>query len=341
MSKYNTISPYYVSALLQGAIRLGLDVQSLVDSSDLGLVFSDLCENTDKMDRIEPDKVSELIRKVWFELNDEFMGFTDQACKRGVFAIVAKLLIEEQTLGQALRNASYLYSTLRNDIYLRYEEKPYGVELSLDLVKPELDEGHFLVEFFLLIWHRFSNWLVAERIRLKYVMFKYPSPAHVEEYSLLFPCHCRFNCSSNALVFESESMNLTIKQGDKELRQFLINSPADLLSKPDFQRSFSTQVMNLILNEDNSFKSLTDLARYFNMSSRNLRRRLSEENRSYVEIKQQLREERAISLLNDERMSISQVGQDLGFVDLATFSRAFKNWTGLSPRHYREKYTNR
>lgn len=338
MNKYNSISPYYVHALLQGAIRQGYDVDALLCRYGLNLDLIKQHQTGCDKSRIETSKVSALIRDVWGLLDDEFMGFTDIPCKQGVFSIIAKQVINEQTLGNALKSASYLYSTIRNDIRLEFDEVPAGIRLSFQTLKPELDESYFLVEFFLLIWHRFSSWLVAERVPLKFVTFSYPSPEHVEEYSLLFPCHCQFNSDANALVFDYETMSLNVKQGAKELNQFLVNSPTDLLSKPDFQRSFTTQVMNLIQNEDKSFKSLEDLSNLFSMSPRNLRRRLSDENSSYVEIKQQLREERAISLLSDTSLTVGQIGQTLGFVEVAAFSRAFKNWTGLSPRLYRERY---
>lgn len=338
MDKRNSISLYYVHALLQGALRARVDVSKVM--SDCGLssgILSVSCYGGS--DRISSERVSTLIRSIWRLMDDEFMGFTDQPCKQGVFAIVAKQMIREQTIGESIRRASLLYSTFRNDIVLQLENTTEGARLIFQPVRPELDTANFLVEFFLLVWHRFASWLVAERLPLKYVSLSYQSPPHVAEYSLLFPCHCRFGETQNALVFESALMDLPIKQGQKELNTFLQNSPTDLLSKPDFQRSFSTQVMNMIVDDTMQFKKLDDLASELNMSPRNLRRVLEKENTSYQQIKQKLRCEKALSLLNDSNRSISEIGLELGFDEASVFSRAFKTWMGLSPRAYRDKHS--
>jgi AraC-like DNA-binding protein len=200
-----------------------------------------------------------------------------------------------------------------------------------------LDPDHFIVEFFLLIWHRFSIWLVGQKVALKYANFKYPVPGHVKEYSLLLPCHCRFNQDENSIVFERSALSLPIKQKARELREFLKNSPADLLSKPMFHSTFTTQVMNYMSESRiDSMPRIPQVASYFSMSSRNLRRRLKEENSSYQAIKDTLRKHYAIKLLNNKDLSINQVAREVGFNEPAGFTRAFKQWTGHTPKLYRD-----
>ena len=176
---------------------------------------------------------------------------------------------------------------------------------------------------------------------LKHADFKFSAPAHVKEYSLFFPCHCRFDQNQNSIVFDRSALSLPIKRTAKELREFLKNSPADLLSKPMFHSTFTTQVMNYMggVGENSSIENMPfieEVAVYFNMSSRNLRRRLKEENSSYQSIKDTLRKNHAIKLLNDNNLAINQVAREIGFNEPAGFTRAFKQWTGQTPRQYRE-----
>ena len=51
----------------------------------------------------------------------------------------------------------------------------------------------------------------------------------------------------------------------------------------------------------------------------------------------QLREQRAIDLLKKSELSIADIAHSVGFSDPSVFSRAFKKWTGLSPRAYRNE----
>lgn len=338
MSHQNTISSYYAHTLLQGALSRGFSVKRLIDECELPAALLSQNFQTSEFERIPADQISQLIRSIWALLDDEFMGFTETACKQGVFSIVAKQIIREPTLGEALNSACYLYRTIRNDIDMRLEHYHGESRLIFKVLKTELDSKHFLVEFFLLIWHRFSSWLVASRLGLRYATFNYPSPAHVLEYSLLFPCHCRFNESDSAIVFASTTMQMPIRQGLNELSVFLQNSPSDLLSKPDFQRTYKTQVMNALQRPDYTFLDIDTLAKTFSMSARNLRRRLKEEGTSYQQIKDKLRMARAKDLLRLGALSVNEISRQVGFQEAAAFTRAFKSWTGLSPRAYKEKY---
>lgn len=315
--------------IIRGAKRLNYDTTALLQAAGLPEV---------SRERLPPEKATQLIRSVWQVMDDEFMGFTQQRCKQGVFAIMARQAIQCQTLREALIQGSYFYQTVRNDIGLTFSENEDEAVMTFTVKDESLDPDHFIVEFFLLIWHRFSIWLVGQKVPLKYANFKYPSPGHVKEYSLLLPCHCRFNQDENSIVFERSALSLPIKQKERELREFLKNSPADLLSKPMFHSTFTTQVMNYIGESSiESMPLIEQVASYFNMSSRNLRRRLKEENSSYQAIKDTLRKNHAIKLLNNKDLAINQVAREVGFNEPAGFTRAFKQWTGQTPKHYRDE----
>jgi AraC-like DNA-binding protein len=270
------------------------------------------------------------------------MGFTEQRCRQGVFAIMARQAIHCQTLREALIQGTHFYDLIRNDVGISFQEQGEEAVLSFYLKDQSLDPDHFIVEFFLLIWHRFSIWLVGQKVPLKYANFKYSVPDHVKEYSLFFPCHCRFNQSENSIVFDRSALSLPIKQQERELKQFLKNSPADLLSKPMFHSTFTTQVMNymgesMIKNTVEAMPLIEQVAGYFHMSSRNLRRRLKEENSSYQSIKDTLRQDQAMKLLNNKDLAINQVAREIGFNEPAAFTRAFKQWTGQTPKDYRDE----
>src|SRR5208283_2488355 len=71
------------------------------------------------------------------------------------------------------------------------------------------------------------------------------------------------------------------------------------------------------------------------MSVRTLQRHLHGERSSLREIRDRVCRERASLRLLDWEVSISGVASELGFCDVAAFSKAFKRWTGKSPSAYR------
>lgn len=71
------------------------------------------------------------------------------------------------------------------------------------------------------------------------------------------------------------------------------------------------------------------------MSTSTLKRRLSEEETTFRELRQAFLRERAMLQLLDRSLSVSEIATDLGYSDLANFSHAFKRWTGRSPSEFR------
>ena len=71
------------------------------------------------------------------------------------------------------------------------------------------------------------------------------------------------------------------------------------------------------------------------MSSRTLARRLAEENVSFIEVLQRLKQSLAIRYLDDDGMPISRIAWLLGFEEVSSFSHACGRWTGKSPRELR------
>jgi AraC-like DNA-binding protein len=78
------------------------------------------------------------------------------------------------------------------------------------------------------------------------------------------------------------------------------------------------------------------VAKLCGVSTRTLVRRLSELGTSLKAELDQLRMARAKALLREGQQSMAQVGLNLGYTDASVFSRAFKRWTGQTPRAFRE-----
>ncbi|HEU0031939.1 MAG TPA: AraC family transcriptional regulator ligand-binding domain-containing protein [Kofleriaceae bacterium] len=81
--------------------------------------------------------------------------------------------------------------------------------------------------------------------------------------------------------------------------------------------------------------SAADAATALHMSARTLQRRLDAEGTRFSDVVDATREALARELLGDLALPLGEIAYRVGFSDLATFSRAFKRWTGMPPGLFR------
>jgi AraC-like DNA-binding protein len=77
------------------------------------------------------------------------------------------------------------------------------------------------------------------------------------------------------------------------------------------------------------------IASALKMSARTLQRRLEDEGVRLSALLDEVRERVAKKLLGEATLPLAEVAYRVGFSDLATFSRAFKRWTGVPPGAWR------
>jgi AraC-like DNA-binding protein len=110
----------------------------------------------------------------------------------------------------------------------------------------------------------------------------------------------------------------------------------ELLAPPaETSRSFVARVSKLMAKRLGQGEVTIDaIAAEMSMSVRSLRRHLTEEGSSFRQILQQHRRATIEAILRDEGARLSDLAGRLSYSDGAVLSRAFKSWTGMSPREY-------
>ena len=265
------------------------------------------------------------------------MGFAPQRSKPGTFATMCHLVIHCHSLESVFKRAQGFYNLFEKpvNVALYHDENTAWLEIesegSLD------DPDHFLQESLLVIWHRFSCWLIGQRIDLDEAFFAYPRPGHADEYRHLFHCPLRFDRPHTGFRFHARYLSTPVIRDEREMKLFLENSPADLLARPDGSNSFTARIRAIIGRDfSESLPDFETIATQLNTSPQTLRRRLREENTSFQEIKDNLRRDQAIYHLSRHDFAINEIAHMVGFTEPSTFHRAFKKWTGVTPGAYRE-----
>ena len=287
--------------------------------------------------RVHTDQVARLFKTVQETLDDEFMGFTQTHCKVGLFATMAELVSHCSTLGELLDKAINFYNLVSNDIPMKLSRSQGNAVVSFQLTQPHLDPEHFMAEFWLVIWHRFPSWYIGQPIRLQETHFTFSSPQHRDELQIMFPSQLHFNRSANRLIFDAQYLDKPLVRSDQELETYVQNAPADVMTIPGSDSTLEAKIERIIGQRHPDrlvFAPIHQLAEELGISSQTLHRRLKESATSYQKIKDNLRREVAIQKLVNERLSVEQVADIVGFSESRSFTRAFKHWTGLTPREY-------
>jgi AraC-like DNA-binding protein len=161
-------------------------------------------------------------------------------------------------------------------------------------------------------------------------------PAYRAEYDRIFQVPIVFDAAKNGLwIDEAVLSKYRMPQSSRYLSGVLRDHAEMLLAKLDNEQSTRGRVENLLVPLLHTGDVGVELvAKRMGLSRQTLFRKLKAEGVTFKQILDELRHKMALHCLNGDRVSVKQTARLVGFSDSAAFSRAFKRWTGASPRSY-------
>lgn len=330
-----TAANYYISKFFHLARRSGLDAEGLLARAG---VERDIIDAPGR--RVDAERLATFLISIWDEMGDEAMSLSCTPIPRGSFHMMGKLTVHEPNLRKALEQFIRFYSLISDTYAMALRVDGQKAVLTFELTAPDLDSQHLLAEIHLMALHRYSSWLIAENIPLGEVFFTYPAPPQVKEYSFLFPGKHVFGAPCMGFTFSSKYLDHVTVQDTGTLKTFMRRCPVELFLQPKTDFSLTSDVQALLSKSiEEGFPTAREVAQQLHLSRRSLMRKLKDEGSSFQQIKDLLRRDRAIQLLTGHLLTVGEVAEKVGFSDPAVFARAFKSWTGSSPRDYRENYS--
>jgi AraC-like DNA-binding protein len=339
------IAGHFLLAAMQGAIKLGHSQEKLLALAGISKpVFSQTLSlnnvvNQSKLPQITETELTQMVKVVWKLTQDEFMGFTVTPCHTGTFALMAEHCLLATTLGAMLKRSAHFFSVICPQLTTTIEQSDDlkgRIFFTIHIIDAQKDQDHFFQEFLLLMWQRFSCWLVNQHIPFNSTSFSYAKPQHVQHYNEMFPCEHHFKQKYCGFTFHEKYLHLPIVRNQSELTKFLATSPAYILRRPHQDHRLGTQIKHFLAQSDFlEMPSLAQIASEFGMTSRSISRKLKEEGCTFSQIKDAMRLDYAKKLLLTEHLSITKISELVGFSDVVSFSRAFKRWTGKAPTPWR------
>lgn len=171
------------------------------------------------------------------------------------------------------------------------------------------------------------------RVFVKEVHVTHPAPAHRDEYERIFRVPTVFDSDKNALLIDETLMFTKVARTTRYAFGILSEHAKALLESLERATSIRARVESILIpilhrGEPN----IDEVAKDMGFSHQTLYRKLKGEGVTFEKLLDELRYKLALHYLNGKKVSVSETAYLVGFSDSSAFSRAFKRWTGTSPR---------
>lgn len=265
----------------------------------------------------------------------EFGVRAGQAYRLRQAGLIGYIVRFSSTLQGALLRLERYGRVFTEAVEFRLQER--HPEVALTRAHPTLGPGGPLAES-----HRLAVVLQASRemtgvdvVPVK-VNFTYDEPSTVAAHRRHFRCPLHFGARTASIVFRRSDLDLTIAGGDETLADYLSNYAEQVLSSlvrgDTVRQRVHASIWSLLAD---GAPTLAQVAAALRWSPRTLQRHLAAEGTSLQAEVEAIRKRMALAALRDRSTPIDDVSFLLGYAEPSTFYRAFKRWTGTTPRRFR------
>ncbi|MCP3104562.1 AraC family transcriptional regulator [Myxococcus sp. K15C18031901] len=271
---------------------------------------------------------------------DAFLGLhVAQRVPRGNYGLVEYIARASPTLRATFRALARYLALLEPTWRASFTDAPDGGgTFAYGIQGAPLAYGRHASEYGLALFTHVGRQLTEVAWRPSAVTFAHPAPPDVAPLVQHFGVTPGFGGGRNALSLDAPTLDLRVMGADPALLSVLeraasTSAPPSGPPPPEFVQGVR-DVIRAGLQE--GAPQVGDVAQGLHLSARTLQRRLTEHGTSFQDEVDAVRRELAFRYLRDANLGISQVAFLLGYAELSTFDRAFKRWTGMTPRVWRE-----
>ncbi|HEX5356003.1 MAG TPA: AraC family transcriptional regulator [Aquabacterium sp.] len=163
-----------------------------------------------------------------------------------------------------------------------------------------------------------------------------PRPTYADRIAALYGHEPVFEQAHNRVGISHELAQWPLPQGDAAALKLCEDECQRLLTARKLQGGLAGRIRDQLMMHSRSMPTMQQVAESMQMSARTLRRRLAQEDVAFETLAEDARRVLAEALLQTTDMRVEDIAERLGYAEPSCFSRAFKRWSGLSPRQFRQ-----
>lgn len=331
MSLHTGLSAW-VLAIVHALEKAGVDYAALLERLDM-----DASRVGDLNHRYLQHQVTDLWKLAVETTGDPNFGLkVARQVRPSTFHVVGYAMACSGTLARAAERFAHSARLISDSARVDFDTVSDGYRLVVDLNTGGEPPIYQTIDTMLAGFLLLCEWIVDHPLAPLEVSFRHQPPVDEREYRSIFRCPIRYGQRRNSILFPAADLDQAIPAANEELAM-LLDEMASRYIATRFDRRFSRQVRDTLISQlPHGQPSKAAAARAMNMTERTLLRRLHDENTTFKELLDKLREELAYDYLRRGDLSIESIADLLGFSSSSTFSRAFVQWTGKRPSDWRK-----
>ncbi len=159
-----------------------------------------------------------------------------------------------------------------------------------------------------------------------------PSAGQLETLEATLACRVRTRAQRNAIAFPTAALDRSLPSADRVIFRLL----ADYFTRVGSagRHAVVQRVESYLRGALSSGPTLGRCAQALGYSSRTLQLKLDEQGVSFTNLLAKLRIDLAQAWLVSDELSLDEIAARLGYADQTSFGRAFRRWTGATPRDF-------
>jgi AraC-like DNA-binding protein len=325
------------AAWLEGVLSMfeaeGIDVPSLL--RDAGFDPDSLHRQNA---RIPVDEISVLWQLAVARAGKPTLGLArDLAATHSKLGTVGHAMACSADLGAALVRLTRYMAVISDATAFSLQREARGCWMVMEHTGGSLPIPRQRVEYALLTVFMQCQWLTRRELQPLALEFVYPPPADDRLHREAFGCGIRYNAPANRLLLSAADMAMPLPTHHPtlgEMQEHLLDDQLNLLGQTTTSTLVCAEIARRLPQGE---PRRQDVAAGLGLAERTLQRRLQQESVSFQSLLDRTRRELAQQYLAEDRHTLTDVADMLGFVDSSNFFRACKRWFGLPPAQYRAR----